>query len=492
MQRKFLTNLALLLFLNVLVKPFWIFGIDRTVQNVVGVVDYGFYFSIFNFAFLFSILLDAGVTNFNNRNIARHHQMLGKHFSSIIILKLLLLLVYVAVIFTAAMVIGYNGAQMKLLAVVAFNTFLLSFILYLRSNISGLLLFKTDSILSILDRVLMILICGVLLWGNITDESFRIEWFVYAQTAAYMMTMLIALAIVIKKAAFKRLRWNRLFFIMILKKSYPFALLILLMSVYNRVDSVFIERLLPGELGYQQSGVYAMAFRLLDAANQMAMLFAVLLLPIYSRMLKQKLNIEEMVKLPFTILITIAAITAIGSFFYCHEIMSLLYTRHGEETLVEYALRIDDAAKIFSIIMFGFIGTAIMYVFSTLLTANSNLKQLNKVAAIGILINFTLNIVLVPVYLAVGSAYASLTTQIVTSLSFVVLVQYYFRMPPNYKYLARLFLFFTGVVILNIISYRLPGNWMVGFILMILFSMLLAFLLKLLSIRSFVRILKEQ
>jgi len=34
MKRKFINNLGFLLFLNLLVKPFWIFGIDRTVQNM--------------------------------------------------------------------------------------------------------------------------------------------------------------------------------------------------------------------------------------------------------------------------------------------------------------------------------------------------------------------------------------------------------------------------------------------------------------------------
>jgi len=46
MKRKFITNLALVIFLNLLVKPFWIFGIDRTVQNVVGAESYGLYFSL--------------------------------------------------------------------------------------------------------------------------------------------------------------------------------------------------------------------------------------------------------------------------------------------------------------------------------------------------------------------------------------------------------------------------------------------------------------
>jgi len=230
MQRKFLTNLALLLFLNLLVKPFWIFGIDRSVFNVVGEADYGFYFSLFNFAFLFNILLDAGITNFNNRNIAQNHHLLNKHFSGIAMLRLLLAILYVVVMFTVALIIGYNPEQMKLLGWVAFNTFLLSSILYLRSNISGLLLFRTDSFLSVLDRLLMIGICSLLLWGGLTDQQFQIEWFVYAQTLSYVLTFIIAFIIVARKAAFTKFNWNSRFFLMILKKSFPFAILILLMS----------------------------------------------------------------------------------------------------------------------------------------------------------------------------------------------------------------------------------------------------------------------
>ena len=58
MQLKFLSNLAFLLFLNLLVKPFWIFGIDRAVQNEVGAEVYGSYFALFNFAFILNVFLD--------------------------------------------------------------------------------------------------------------------------------------------------------------------------------------------------------------------------------------------------------------------------------------------------------------------------------------------------------------------------------------------------------------------------------------------------
>jgi O-antigen/teichoic acid export membrane protein len=118
------------------------------VQNIVGAEEYGFYFTVFNFSFLFNILLDLGITNFNNRNIAQNNQLLSKHFSGIVSLRILLGLLYFAVVFILAYIWGYRGAKLSMLALVGFNQFLLQFLLYLRSNISGLLLFKTESFLS--------------------------------------------------------------------------------------------------------------------------------------------------------------------------------------------------------------------------------------------------------------------------------------------------------------------------------------------------------
>ncbi|MBW6460737.1 MAG: oligosaccharide flippase family protein [Bacteroidales bacterium] len=491
MQKKFLTNLALLLFLNVLVKPFWIFGIDRTVQNTVGLEDFGFYFTIFNFAYLFNILLDAGITNFNNRNIAQHMHLLNKHFSSLVILKFLLAGLYVAVTFLVALIIGYNDAQLKLLAWVGFNQFLLSFILYLRSNVNGMLMFRTDSFLSVLDRLLMIAICAVLLWGNVTGGRFEIEWFVYAQTAAYLMTAIVALAIVMKKAKFKKLHWNRAFLMVILKKSFPFAILVLLMSVYNRVDSVFIERLLEGMEGNRQAGIYAQAFRLLDAVNQIAWLFAVLLLPIYSRMIRLKEPLVDMVRLPFSLLFTVAVIVVTGSFFYRVEIMSWLYPMGEGESSADFARKLNESSTVYGILMFGFLGSTTMYIFSTLLTANGNLKQLNLVALSGIALNFIINILLVPRLMATGAAIASLSTQLFTAGAYLLLAQYFFRFKIDVKFLSKLVIFILLVIGFNFISKELPFTWQVNFCVMMAAAAISAFAMRLIDIHGIIRQLKD-
>ncbi len=481
-QKKFITNLIILLSLNLLIKPFWILGIDRTVQNEVGASAYGFYFAIFNFSFLFNIILDLGITSFNNKNIAQNDYLLNKHFSSILILRFMLAVAYFIITLTAGLIIGYNSQQMFLLLIMVFNQFLIMFILYLRSNISGLHFFKTDSVISVLDRVFMIGICSILLWGHLTSTPFKIEWLVYSQTAAYLLTALIALSVVIKKAAFSKLNWNWPFFIMIIKKSLPFAVLILLMTFYNRIDSVMIERILPSSEGSVQAGIYASAYRLLDATNMIAYLFSVLLLPLFARMLKHKESVEHLVKLSFTLLITAAVIIAVGSNFYSYELMHLLYKEH-----------VEASADIFGLLMTGFIAISTTYVFGTLLTANGNLKQLNIVAASGMIINICLNLILIPILKAKGSAYSSLVTQFATALLQVIIVQQTFKFKINYKYLSTLLTFAVGVIAINYISKELlKFQWIINFSIMVIMSIAFASFLKLVSLKSLIRVLKEE
>lgn len=481
MKRKFITNLGFLLFLNLLVKPFWIFGIDRTVQNITAPGEYGFYFTILNFTFLFNILLDFGITNFNNRNIAQNHHHLNKHFSGIAVLRLVLAVIYFLVIFSVAIIIGYDTRHFYFLVFLGINQFLMSFILYLRSNISGLLLFRIDSAISVLDRLLMILICSILLWGNITTEPFRIIWFVYAQTLAYLVTAFVALIIVMKKAAFKRLDWDTPFFISIIKQSFPFALLVLLMSFYNRIDSVMLERLLPAGIGTGQVGIYAKAFRLLDAVNMLAYLFSVLLVPIFARLIKDKSPVEGMVKLSFTIIFTMSMIVATCSSFFSNQIMSLLYL--GE---------IQESQKVFVYLIIGFIPISVTYIFGTLLTANGNLKALNLMALTGMVINISLNFILIPHFMAVGSAYSSLITQFVTAIIQVAIAQKIFKFSINWKFISTLLFFAMGVVFLNFLFRYLVWDWRIAFLSAAFASLLWAFILKLLSIGGLLRLLKNE
>jgi len=63
MKRAFASNLVLLLGINFLIKPLYIFGIDREVQNAVGPEQYGLFFALLNLTYLFQIVNDCSFSD---------------------------------------------------------------------------------------------------------------------------------------------------------------------------------------------------------------------------------------------------------------------------------------------------------------------------------------------------------------------------------------------------------------------------------------------
>jgi len=462
-----------------MVKPFWIFGIDRTVQNLVGAGEYGLFYSLFNFSLLLNIVLDFGFTNFNNREISRHSQLLSKYLSNIVVVKIFLAITYTILCLVAAFVMGYDTRQVYLLSLLVFNQFLSSFILYLRSNLSGLQLFKTDSFISILDRLLMIIICSVLLWGNISNFHFSIEWFIYAQTISYSITFAFTFLLVLSKATYFKIRFDRAFLILIFRQSYPYALLVLLMTLYSRIDSVMLERLLPK--GNIESGIYAQAFRIVDAVNMIPFLFAGLLLPMFSKMIKNQESTQPLVGFAFSLLFIPAFAISASCIIYRTELMQLLYHQHTAESSV-----------LLGILMVSFLLISINYILGTLLTANGSIKQLNYVSTIGVILSFIINLSLIPHYKSIGAAIANLTTQLAVVILQAIIVFKIFHFKINVKRYSSYLLFITLTFTLTLFSKMIFSSWVTGFILSLLIALALSVIFRIVKIRELANLLAKE
>ena len=486
MQNRFIKNIIFLLFLNLLVKPFWILGIDREVQNMLGDASYGQYLSIFNFSYLFYILLDLGITNFNSRNIANDNKMLSKHFGGLAEIKLLLGVCYAIVIFAVGYLNGFReGFQLKMLFWCGLNQILLSFVLFLRSNMQGLLLFKADSFLSVFDRVLAIILMAFILWsGWFQLGRFSVIWYLQVQTLAYLCTIALALFLVLKHVDHLSFKINFKFFKEILVQSLPFALLVLLMSVYSRIEPFLLERLLDDH--GVQAGIYGRAYRLFDAGNNISNLFAIMLLPMFTATLGNKLELHNLVKTSFNIMVAMTGIVLVMCAFYSQEIMQLMYSPEETETEAAYLLRIGQYAKVFPILMGSFFCLSTTYVFGTLLTANGSLRQLNLVAATGVVINLLLNLIVIPRFQSVGAATTSLIVQAVTALAQYFLCNRIFGLKPGWRYWLHILLFIASVATCTALSKALGIQWFIAFGLGLAVNVGLVFITRLLSLREIV------
>jgi len=475
-QRVFLQNLAFLLVLNLLVKPFWILGINVAVQNAVGPADYGVYFTVLNLSYIFQVLLDFGIQNFNNKTIAEDATRYRHHLANMAILKLLLGVVYFILLFgVGKWLLGYGTHMMSLLAIVGFNVFLSSFILFLRSNLAGLHLFKWDSLASVTDRILMIAICGWLLLT--TKEHFDIAWFAWAQTASYGLVVLGIAAVLATKAGKVNWRFERGLLWKIMKLSAPFALLNFLMSAYQRVDGVMLENLL--DEGVFHAGIYAQGFKFYEASTMLAFLFAGLLLPIFSRELSQQNDVRPVALLAGKALVVPVIILVASMWFYAPLLSELLFDEAVTET-----------AAVLQLLMLSFIPVSVGYIFSTLLTAAGDMRFLNYTSLLGLVANITLNIILIPKYQEVGAAISTLITQgTVIGLQFVRAWRNYHFKVSGRKTLAILVL--IGLLLLGgvVMTTYLP-NTSVFWLAYILIGLLLALSLKIISVREVFSLLK--
>lgn len=479
MFKKLLSGLFWVLLLNLIIKPFWILGIEVGVQNAVGVEEYGLYITIFNLAYIFNILLDIGVTNFNTRNIAQHPGLIGKHLSGILGVKVVLLGLYLVVTFTVGLLKGYDSRQFALLAFLTLNQFLNSLILYLRSNFEGLLLFRWDSVISVLDRVVMIAICGLLLWGG--GSTFRIEYFVYAQTVAYVVTAMVALWVLVSKVGFSGLRFSLPFAVVILRQSLPFALLVLLMASYNRIDPMLLEDLAPR--GQYEAGIYAGAFRLLDALTMIAYLVSVPLLPIFAKMTAKDVTsqheLQHTVAWVTSLMLVFSVTAAVVSSALGEDLMGVLYKQNCGEYVA-----------VFKVLVFGIIPISMTYVYGTLLTAAGRLKQLNIMAAITLVVNIVVNIVAIPRWGAVGSAWASLTAQSFMALAQILVAEKIFNIRLGAKYIIKIVLFTLSITAFALLS--TPWGWLMRVGAALGLALVLALALRLLDVREIVGVLKSK
>jgi len=389
--------------LNLLVKPIAIIGIDAEVQNTVGDAEYGIYFSLLNFSFLFNILLDFGINNFTTKNVAQHPEAASNYLNKVLTFRFILFGLYAVVSYAIAYLLNWDNREIYLLSFLILNQFIITLIAYARSHFGGLLMFRTDAIISVLDRFLLIIFCGILLYVPMTDAPFRIEWFIWIQTVCYAITLAVAAIMLFSKFGVPKLKFNPAFSYSIIKKSFPYALLIFLMMIYTRIDSVMVERMLIN--GQAEAGYYAKGFRLLNALFMFAMIFSSLLFPIFSKMFKKKENVLPLLSTASKLLIGGSIMIAIVSFFNSEYILGLIYTEDLKESNLPFQL-----------LMFSFIGMCSTIVFGTLLTARGDMKFLNTVSMIGIVINITINSFLIPKYGAGGAAIATVITQSLISL----------------------------------------------------------------------------
>jgi O-antigen/teichoic acid export membrane protein len=469
MLKKYLSDIAFMQVLNLLVKPVWILVIDRAVQNTLTQEIYGNYFALFNFSLMFFIILDLGLNGYNTIEISRDTNKIVSFAGNIIGLKILLMILYLIAAFGVGSLLGYNRLEFNLLLILCILQIITSFNQYLRSIVSSLQKFKWDGVFMVLDRVVIISICSVLIWGGISDWELTINRFVYAQLMGVSLVTILLVVFLRKQLSKISISFQFQRIVPILKKSWPFALLIMLMGLYNYMDSVMLKLI----IGDEEAGVYALGYRLFYALLMFAQIFSGVLLPFFSKNINDVNVVRQVSNYTSKLLFLIGFSVIFYSYSYGMDIMQLLYPDKATAA----------SSNAFVILMFGFIGSVLVLVYGTLLTAALELKYLNMAAFATLVINLVLNVKLIPQYGASGAAIATLVSQLIFGgVCFMISFQKF-----NFKLKwVDIFNQLGGVMMLLIIiiySKQYFDNVLVHSVLIAVVVLLVAYLFKLFNVK---------
>src|SRR5437763_1420789 len=161
----FFKGLSWLIILNLLIKPVWIFFIDRQVQNIVGYEEYGTYFALLNLSYILLFLADAGLSNMLNQRIANKESV---NAQQLVRIKVILLGIYGVVCCFIAWIT--HVTQWTFVLYIILIQALTSLFVFLRSLITANQYFTADAWFSIIDKLLMILICGGIIYGSVSNH----------------------------------------------------------------------------------------------------------------------------------------------------------------------------------------------------------------------------------------------------------------------------------------------------------------------------------
>ncbi len=431
-RSKFYSSLGLLIILNAVIKPIWIFGIDRQVQNETGISVYGEYFSLLNFSIVLSFLLDWGFTSYFNRQLASDRSTFVNQAGNFLLLKLIFSAVYTVLIFWVAMLTGIENV--KMLTGLVLIQVCTSMFLFFRAIITAEQWFQTDAWLSVMDKTLMIVLCGSLLYYPSAFGQITIYNFIYAQLGCTALATISAMMILVRRGfsfgVFSSTFFNKKIFLAAL----PFAVTVLLMAMHYRLDAFLLQRIHSN--GDHEAGIYAQAYRLLDASNMIGYLVAAFLVPFIARQWSEKHSIQSPILTARSLLLYFSMFVTLSAVWLAPWLQELLY--HNRDS---------HSVEVLQLTLCALFGYTLVQVYGSVMTATGGIITFCYINLAAMILNIILNIIFIPTLGAKACAIAAICSQSFAGLATMVWVKY--KLGVRYQFQLILgYIFIAAVLVL--------------------------------------------
>lgn len=447
---------------NLAVKPLSLL-LENMVQNQIGHQKWGMYTALNAFCFLFAIFADLGVSTYTNQHLASHPEKLQQKLPHIFALKLLLILAYPLLVMAVGALYGYPFDTWLYLAWVAVITSVSSLSEFFRFVVRTLQKFNTDSLLSITEKVIFICVVAILIGNGIS-----LKGFLYARTLSWGLAAASSLWFMLKYTQFARPKLVQEEVMPTLRLSIVFTLMTVLYSINDKIDHIMLQSL----YGDHETGLYAGAYRWLDAFNMYLWIVLPLFFSRFAFFVKQPDEQQHLMR--YGQLIVSLPLIFVSGFVLAHgEKLLFLFTKSTPEELAHILL-------LLKILFVGVAINAISAIFSTLLTSTGYTRQTNYIIIATIVQTLIINFLFIPRYGAIASAIATVWGWTFMTFGYMWMIHKHSPVKVPYKQTLLLVILTACVYATFYLLHLLHTHWIASTLIAGLSTLAYVFLLRLL------------
>jgi len=358
--------------------------------RMIGVEDIGRFSFALSFTAIFSMVLDAGMTQVLIRQSAQHNrEQTRRYIGSVLMIKALGMVAIYALAVISVQLMGYELLTRQLVYISGLVMVIDSFAVSIYGVLRGQHDLRFESV-GVIGNQLAVMICGGL--------ALYLGWPLPVVMAAYLAGSLVSLILSIMATHRYGLHpiftdWTKLIRPMI-RLALPFAIAGLFIRIYSSIDIIMLSKL----AGDYQVGIYSVAYKIAFALQFVAIAFSASLYPAFCSLIAQSNDrLAEYFNRSLIYLLLIAAPLAGSVIALGPAAVHLLFGSQYDESFA-------PLLPLMLSLVFAFL------VFPVGALLNAGQRQTRNTIHLGIIaiINAGLNFFLIPIYGPVGAGIATL------------------------------------------------------------------------------------
>ena len=395
-------NLGALSAAQILVRVFGLV-VTAAIARYLSKASFGEYSLCLSFSAMFGVLAGMGIRQIVLREIAAQPASGSRYLSTAIFMAVPQSLITILVVFASATLMGYEGAKLQGIMIMAVTVSLISYESLFYSIFEAQERMHYEALTILLRQSLWIALA--LLVVRLRANYLMLLW---------AMLLVAAINVIVSGTLVHR-HFYRISFLFdgvlarkLWKAGVPLAAAAVLVDIYLRVDVLMLDKI----LGSVAVGLYSAGMRILRSLQFISSSFFIVIYPIFSRLSNEgkDTKLEEAYSQSLRFISIFLVPMAAGLSALATPIITLIFGH-------DYA----EGALAFSILVWLLPAQGLSVVMGRLLVAMHLQRVVFWVSVVTVVANIAMNLLLIPVIGIVGAGVASVASGVL-----VVLLNWYF------------------------------------------------------------------